>query len=289
MSTMVAGNVARGGRALNFDRLAGVYRWMEGLSFGPHLWRCRCAFLGEMTEAQEALLLGDGDGRFTAALLKRNRQVRVTAVDVSEAMLRSLRRKAGADEGRVRTEACDVREWSPAEAECDLIVTHFFLDCLTTEEVRRLAERLKSNLRPGARWVVSEFAVPEGWFGRWVARPVVGFLYRAFGVLTGLEIRRLPEWEAELRRAGFRQVGERLLLHGLLTSQIWMMAGSSKRVDTCRSASVWRVEKRGTAKPNAQCSSQLVYWGHAEDSTRCCCGPGVLRFPLFDPVSSSDR
>jgi ubiquinone/menaquinone biosynthesis C-methylase UbiE len=223
MSTMVAGNVARRGRTLKFGRLAHVYRWMEGLSFGPYLWRCRCAFLEEMTEAQEALVLGDGDGRFTAALLRRNRVVRVTAMDLSEAMLRSLRRKADADQVRVRTEACDVREWSPAEAEYDLVVTHFFLDCLTTEDVCRLAERLKPNLRPGARWVVSEFAVPEGWFGRWVARPVVGLLYRAFGVLTGLEVRRLPEWEAELRGAGFRQVGEQRLLHGLLTSQIWMM------------------------------------------------------------------
>ncbi len=193
MSTTMAGTAARCGRKLNFDRLARVYRWMEGLTFGPYLWRCRCAFLEEMAEAQETLALGDGDGRFTAALLKRNRQVRVNAVDVSEAMLRSLRRRAGADEGRVRTEARDVREWSPAEAEYDLVVTHFFLDCLTTEDVRRLAERLKPNLRPGARWVVSEFAVPSSWFGRWMARPVVGFLYRAFGVLTGLEVRRLPE------------------------------------------------------------------------------------------------
>jgi SAM-dependent methyltransferase len=222
MSTMMAGNVARCGGRLNFGRLARVYRWMECLSFGPFLWRCRCAFLGEMTEAKEAHALGDGDGRFTAALLQRNRQVQVNAVDVSEAMLRSLRRKAGADEGRVRTEARDVREWSPEVAEYDLVVTHFFLDCLTTEDVRRLAERLKPNLRPGARWVVSEFAVPGGWFGRWMARPVVGFLYRAFGVLTGLEVRRLPEWELALKAAGFRQVQERGFLRGLLTSQVWM-------------------------------------------------------------------
>jgi ubiquinone/menaquinone biosynthesis C-methylase UbiE len=222
MITTVAGRVARGGRKLNFDRLARVYRAMEWLSFGPYLWRCRCAFLAEMTEAQEALALGDGDGRFTAALLKRNRHVQVNAVDVSEAMLRGLRRKAGADEGRVRTEACDVREWRPAEAEYDLVMTHFFLDCLATEDVGRLAERLKPNLRPGARWVVSEFAVPGGWFGRWVARTVVGSLYWAFGVLTGLEVRRLPEWELALNASGFRRVQERSFLLGLLTSQMWM-------------------------------------------------------------------
>src|SRR6185437_1080687 len=55
-----------------FDRLARVYRWMEWLSFGPYLSRCRRAFLPQLRDARRALVLGDGDGRFTAALLRRN-------------------------------------------------------------------------------------------------------------------------------------------------------------------------------------------------------------------------
>ena len=75
-----------GGTGPNFDRLAGVYRWMEWLSFGPHLGRCRRAFLLEMTESRRALVLGDGDGRFTAALLRQNKAIQVDAVDVSQAL-----------------------------------------------------------------------------------------------------------------------------------------------------------------------------------------------------------
>jgi SAM-dependent methyltransferase len=210
-------------RRLNFDRLARLYRWMEWLSFGPYLGRCRRAFLPEMGEARQALVLGDGDGRFTAALLKRNPAVHVDAVDVSEVMLGGLRRRAGADAARIRTQTRDVRDWSPqAGAEYDLVVTHFFLDCLTTEEVQLLARRLRHTLRPHARWVISEFAVPPGAFGRWVARPVVSFLYRAFSVLTGLAVERLPEWQSALRSAGFLQAREENLLHGLLTSQVWV-------------------------------------------------------------------
>ena len=213
-----------GGTGPNFDRLAGVYRWMEWLSFGPHLGRCRRAFLLEMTESRRALVLGDGDGRFTAALLRQNKAIQVDAVDVSQGMLRSLRHRAGADAGRVRTEARDMREWYPAQgAEYDLVVTHFFLDCLTTEDVRRLAERLKPSLRTEASWVVSEFAVPRSAFGLWVARPVVGFLYWAFRLLTGLEVARLPEWQMVLEAAGFGRIRERRFLHGLLTSEMWTM------------------------------------------------------------------
>src|ERR1700738_3284338 len=87
--------------APNFDRLAGAYRWMEAFSFGPWLWRCRCAFLGEMRTARRALVLGDADGRFTSRVLGENPVVRIDAVDISPAMLGALLRRAGQHADRV--------------------------------------------------------------------------------------------------------------------------------------------------------------------------------------------
>jgi hypothetical protein len=52
----------------DFNRLARFYRWMELVSFGPWLCWCRCAFVGEVSACRYALILGDGDGRFTARL-----------------------------------------------------------------------------------------------------------------------------------------------------------------------------------------------------------------------------
>ena len=210
-----------------FDRLAHVYRWMEWLSFGPYLSRCRRAFLPRLSDARHALVLGDGDGRFTAALLRQNEHVLIDAVDASSAMLDGLRHRAGADVRRLRTEIRDLREWSIKPAACyDLVVTHFFLDCLTTDKVFALAERVILATTPNARWVVSEFAVPNGAFGRWVARPVVSLLYRAFGVLTGLQVRQLPDYSAALSAAGFSLEKQRTWLLGLLVAQVW---GRKKR------------------------------------------------------------
>ncbi|MGH9599640.1 MAG: class I SAM-dependent methyltransferase, partial [Terracidiphilus sp.] len=69
----------------DLDRLAGVYRWMELATFGPWLSWCRSAYLGELSGCRRALVLGDGDGRFTAQLLCANPQVEVDAVDASKA------------------------------------------------------------------------------------------------------------------------------------------------------------------------------------------------------------
>jgi SAM-dependent methyltransferase len=210
-------------RVANFDRLARVYRWMELLTFGPLLARCRVAFLAEVDSARRALVLGDGDGRFTAELLRVNPQVQIDAVDASPAMLDALLSRAGQNAGRVRETCIDARNWRAAEAPFDLVVTHFFLDCLTTEEVRALAAKVRDAVSPSAAWIVSEFAIPESWFGRWAARPLVWLLYRAFGLLTGLEIRSLPSHHVALRDAGFTLGERRSRLRGLLVSEKWEM------------------------------------------------------------------
>ncbi len=219
------------GPAANFDRLARAYRWMEWASFGPLLWKCRCAFLREMQSARRALILGDGDGRFTARLLAADKVVQVDAIDSSPAMLRALAHRAAANAGRLRTFCLDARDlggWRSAEpetaAQYDLIVTHFFLDCLTTEEVRALAEEVATAAAPGALWIASEFSVPQGWFGRLVAQPVIAFLYAAFGLLTGLRVRRLPNHTEALRGAGFVRICNKPWLGGLLVSEFWSYA-----------------------------------------------------------------
>jgi SAM-dependent methyltransferase len=213
----------------DFDGLAGLYRWMELASFGPWLWWCRCAWLHQLTGCRHALVLGDGDGRFTRRLLEVCPTLTLDAVDASPAMLRALVRRTGMEASRVRTHCADARSWQPdnppseqpGKSPYDLVVTHFFLDCLTTEEVRSLANRVRSAVAPQALWVVSEFAIPDTGLARLVARPVVAGLYLAFGWLTGLAVRRLPEYAIGLRSAGFVLTRRRAWLGGLLVSEIW--------------------------------------------------------------------
>ncbi|MGB0065612.1 MAG: class I SAM-dependent methyltransferase [Terracidiphilus sp.] len=207
--------------APRFDRLARVYRWMEMFTFGPWLERCRCAFLSEMAGCRHAAVLGDGDGRFTAQLLRTNAKVEIDAVDASGTMLHELLRRAGPDAARVHTFCADARAWLLENPPYDLVATHFFLDCFREDEMRAIAAKLHGALSAQGLWVVSEFAIPEGGFGRWVARPVVWLLYRAFGLLTGLRVRTLPDYAATLRGAGFAPVKQRSFLCGLLIAEVW--------------------------------------------------------------------
>jgi ubiquinone/menaquinone biosynthesis C-methylase UbiE len=225
----------------NFNRLATAYRWMEFLSFGPWLALTRRTFLFTIANCRCALILGDGDGRFSASLLHANPAITLLAVDGSQAMLRALLRRAGPLGIRVHTEQADIRDWQPpiltrdslhpqvsptqtVRPPFDLVVTHFFLDCLNNNEVLALALKIRRVVTPGALWLVSEFAIPPGWFGRCFARPLIACLYAAFGLLTGLAVCRLPDHTSALHKAGFKLRERRTRLAGLLIAELWTVA-----------------------------------------------------------------
>jgi hypothetical protein len=122
---------------------------------------------------------------------------------------------------RVTLHQADARTFMPSVAGYDLVVTHFFLDCLFEPELAALIDRIQPRLVPGARWIVSEFARPRSGIGSLAGGMMISGLYRTFGVLTGLAVRSLPDHGAALARSGFSREKERQWLGGLLVSQLW--------------------------------------------------------------------
>lgn len=209
-----------------FDRLARPYRWMEYLSFGTALERCRFHFLPQLRDTRHALLLGDGDGRFTASLLQHAPTANAMAIDGSEAMLHALQQRCEAVHAadRLTTICTLLHDGLPAAAHAttfDLIATHFFLDCLSEAEVDRIAHDASACTTPDARWVVSEFRTLHKGAMRLLSRVVVRLLYLAFGLLTGLRTQQLPAYDSILETHGWRLAEQRTRLGGLLVSQLW--------------------------------------------------------------------
>ena len=209
----------------NFDRLARLYAPVEWLSFGSALSRRRRCFLADprVANARRALVLGDGDGRFTAALLELYPAIEVTAVDVSAEMLAELERRV-----RIRTpsaalelQCADLRFWPVPDANYDLVVSHFVFDCLTTRDLTDLIARIAPALSPSARWLVSDFAIPTHAIWTPLAKLLVRFLYFAFGLLTGLRLTHLPEYEKALKSARFQLMSAESALGGTLRSELW--------------------------------------------------------------------
>jgi SAM-dependent methyltransferase len=205
----------------DFNLIARPYRWLEYLTLGRALERCRLHLLPLLLDQRHALVLGDGDGRFLSELLAANPQLHADAVDTSAAMLQLLTERCAANATRLRTHHTSAFAFTPA-GPYDLVVTHFFLDCLSQPELEALIARLASALAPGALWLISDFRIPPGAL-RLPARILVRSLYLAFRVLTGLRTTQLPDHSTPLARAGLTRIAHHHSLGGILTTELWQL------------------------------------------------------------------
>ncbi len=206
---------------MNCDPIARWYRWLEYAGMGRSLERRREEYLDEVATARRVLILGEGDGRFLRAFLEVNAAAVVDCVDASGRMLAIAEARVDG-KSRVEFHHADARAWMPPTgARYDLVVSHFFLDCFTGDELAEMIPRFAGYATPDARWIVSEFRQPSnGWRG-WRARVWIGGLYGLFGWATGLRVRRLPEYRSHLARAGFRLARETVANAGMLVSELW--------------------------------------------------------------------
>lgn len=205
----------------SFDRLARLYAPLERLTFSRLLERTRTQFLPQLHHCRRALVFGDGDGRFLARLLAENALLQADAVDLSPAMLAELQRRCGHPRDRLRVHCANALGFVPDETP-DLVVSHFFLDCLTGEEVAQFLPQVAKSMLPGALWLVSEFRVPMRGPARLFGRLLVRSLYFGFRILTGLRVTQLPDYPKVFERVGLTRIAHHYRLFGILRSELWL-------------------------------------------------------------------
>jgi SAM-dependent methyltransferase len=203
--------------ARGWDRWAPVYHGLERLALGRELERCRDMAADALAVGAgsplHCLVLGDGDGRGLERLVDRHPATAFTSVDVSPGMITRARRRLGGAPG-VTWVCADIREGWPEALEgsaggghagVDAVMTQFFLDCFTDEELSRWWSTVAERVSPGGCWVVADFTPPtalRGWRGV-RQRLLLEALYRAFGWTTPLTARALPDLEGIFRSAGW--------------------------------------------------------------------------------------
>ena len=211
---------------MNCNAIARWYQLLEYLAFGRALQRRRQEYMNEVAYARRVLILGDGDGRFTAEFLRRSTADSIDSVDLSSRMLGLAENRVWArsiNPVRVRFHHGDARTVK-LPGRYDLIVSHFFLDCFTPDEMPALVARIAQAASPQAWWLISEFRVPDAGIWRWAAVFLIRTMYWFFRLATGLQARRLPDYAASLTGQGFRRVRHKTTWGGLLVSELWERA-----------------------------------------------------------------
>ncbi|HTB79954.1 MAG TPA: methyltransferase domain-containing protein [Opitutaceae bacterium] len=216
----------------SFDRLAGVYRALEYLAFGRDLERARFCFLEKLHACRHVLVLGEGDGRCLAQLIRAAPAAHIDCLDLSPAMLaRSAARLPPEARERVTFRCADLLAAELPLARYDAVVTLFFLDCFTAEQAADIVRRVTASLQPGACWLWADFSLPPRGVARLRARAWVALLYAFFRWQTGLPARTLPPAEELILAAGFTRKDKREFQRELVRSAFFSRPGSG----TCSS------------------------------------------------------
>lgn len=206
----------------SFDWMARPYAALERLLFGGTFQATRTALLPALDDASRVLVLGEGDGRFTAALLARNGRARVVAIDGSREMLATAKRRCAAHPDRVEFVCANAVDWlaTSCVAPFDAVVTTFFLDCLTEDEMSRLFTRLNAHLTPDARWLWADLVVPSQGWQRHFAKLLLESLYAVFAFTTNISARRLVDPGPYFAALGWRPSASAKRLAGILEARV---------------------------------------------------------------------
>lgn len=214
---------------MSFDLLAPHYTWMEAVLAGGRLQRCRLAWEESLIGCRDLLIAGVGHGHCLRHYARRFPHLRIVSVDASERMLAHARQRAiaaGLDMAQLSFVRATLPEWRPTAASFDAIATPFFLDCFAPRELEAVIAALAHGARPKARWLISDFAVPECGPARWRALAVHGLMYPFFRAVTRVRAQRLTPPDGGLRAQGFTLAGRRSYEWGLLQADLWVRDGT---------------------------------------------------------------
>lgn len=239
MRRAVRGSDGSGG----YDGLARWYRALECLAFGGGLQRARRAHLAALDRCERVLIVGEGDGRFLAALCRRNTVCRVVCVERSRKMIERARERLGSARARVTFVQADIRELDFAPGQFDALATHFVLDLFDEATLALLIPRLAAALGPGGVWLVADFALPAEGLRRLRAQGWLAILYAFFRLRTDLEARRLHDPGALLLAADLHCEAVAIAQAGLLHSRCWRKAPIAARPSAGGTRSLERTMK----------------------------------------------
>jgi ubiquinone/menaquinone biosynthesis C-methylase UbiE len=209
---------------MSFDILASHYRWMERLLAGNKLQRCRRQFLDTISPPNRALLVGEGNGRFVVEFLKRFPEAEVVCLDASDKMLAEAQRAieaAGLKSNAVTFVRADIFDWQPPRQKFDLIVTNFFLDCFTPEQIELVVQKLASVAEEKCDWLLADFCEPPRGWRKWRAHWILTSMYLFFRFATKLPANHLAPPDDAVQKNGFVLANRVSYDCGLLHADLW--------------------------------------------------------------------
>ena len=176
----------------DFSQVAPVYDPLANLVFGKTLMEATKSGFSVILPGDSVLILGGGTGKVLELLDELGIPLNVWFLDSSEGML-ELARKRRVENIDIQFIHADARGYSLPQS-YDIILTPFFLDCFTTEELVQLRRWIYS-LKSDGHWLFADF-VPTN---SWIKDRFLELMSLFFRLSAGLKMSRTPDYDQFFR------------------------------------------------------------------------------------------
>ncbi|MBX2900911.1 MAG: class I SAM-dependent methyltransferase [Cyclobacteriaceae bacterium] len=181
-----------------YNRLAPFYDRLATVFVGKQLQQAQLALLPYLQQKRKLLILGGGTGWILSHIFKINPTLEIDYVDSAAQMIARARQRAGSNQ---RIRFIEGTEAAVPDKDYDAVITNFYLDLFTAQDLMVLIGLLRASVANGATWLVTDFEEHTG--GQ---RMKVKLMYYFFWMATGLKTRALPPWYQILINAGLLPV-----------------------------------------------------------------------------------
>ncbi len=121
--------------------------------------KCKVAMLDHLNPGDKLLIAGVGHG--TEAIAAARKGINVTAVDISETMLKYMQKKI--DKANLNTPIRiinnDILQVN-YEPEFDMVIANYFLNVFPREKMLKILTHLTTFVKPGGSMVIGDFKLP---------------------------------------------------------------------------------------------------------------------------------
>jgi len=193
-----------------YDILAPYYDRLAVLFVGKHIQHAQLKMLSHLSASKKLLILGGGTGWILPHLFRVNPKLEIHWIDTSEKMIARARTCAG---NYPLIKFINGNETNVPDRDYDAVLTHFYVDLFTDEQLGKLIGEIKTRLTSNANWLVTDFEVHTT-----LQQIKVSLMYWFFRLVTGLKTRALPLWYKVFVERGFNVLETHSTKRGFIKS-----------------------------------------------------------------------
>ncbi|HEY5692650.1 MAG TPA: class I SAM-dependent methyltransferase [Cyclobacteriaceae bacterium] len=192
-------------RLNRFNWIASYYDKLVNLIFGKSILEAQHCHLELIPAHANILVLGGGSGKWVSEIIKTNKTCHILFVDASSKMMDQAKYNL---EGVEQVSFIHGTQNDLPNLHFDVIITHFFFDMFTTQQLHMLIEQLDRQLNSPSLWIVSDFEKSKYWHSL-----MLKMMFLFFKLSNTIENNDLPDWNDIMKSQHFK-VSKTMSLYG---------------------------------------------------------------------------